>query len=74
MEFLAGLHPQIVHFPIALLILYSIFEILGILLKKDFLQKSAYLLLGLGVLVSVAAVLTGNQAGASAELISDKLN
>lgn len=74
MEFLSGLHPQIVHFPIAILILYSIFEIFGILLKNNFLQKSAHLLLAIGVLVSVAAVLTGNQAAEAAGLLKNKIN
>lgn len=73
MEFLAGLHSEIIHFPIAILILYSLFEILGILLKKEFLQKSAHLLLAIGVVVSIAAVLTGNQAAEAAELIKNKI-
>ncbi|HKI79905.1 MAG TPA: DUF2231 domain-containing protein [Ignavibacteriaceae bacterium] len=66
MEFLAGLHPQIVHFPIVLFIIYTLFEILGTITKKEFLSKTAHILLLLGVLGAVAAVLTGNQAEALA--------
>jgi uncharacterized membrane protein len=62
MEFLAQLHPRIVHFPIALFILYFFFELSGAVLKKDFLVKSAYIILIVGVVLSVAAALTGNQA------------
>ncbi len=62
MEFLAKLHPEVIHFPIAFLLGYVLFEILGIILKKEFLSKIAHLLLFLGVLGLIAAVLTGNQA------------
>jgi uncharacterized membrane protein len=71
MEFLSNLHPQIVHFPIAILILYAVFELIGIISKKDSLQKTAHLLLAIGVLTAIAAVLTGNQA---AELVKLKLS
>jgi uncharacterized membrane protein len=62
MEFLASLHPKVVHFPIALLVTYSFLEILGILTKKDIISRTAYILLLLGVAGAVTAVLTGNQA------------
>jgi uncharacterized membrane protein len=62
MEFLAEFHPRIVHFPIALLLLYVLLEIIGVVFKKDFFSKSAHLVLFLGVLAAIAAVLTGNQA------------
>jgi uncharacterized membrane protein len=39
MEFLAGLHPHIIHFPIVLFILYTLFELLGVILKKDYLNN-----------------------------------
>ncbi len=70
MEFLSYLHPRIVHFPVALFITYFLFEAAGIFFKKDFLNKSAYLLLILAVLFSVIAVLTGNQAN---ELLKEKV-
>src|SRR3972149_229664 len=62
MEFLASLHPKLVHFPIVLFITYALFEILGAITKKEIYSKSAHLLLFLGVLGAVAAVLTGGQA------------
>lgn len=71
MEFLAELHPQIVHFPIAILILYSVLEIIGILFNNEFLQKTSFLLLVIGVVSAVGAVLTGNQAAEFAKLNSD---
>ncbi len=62
MEELSHLHPYIVHFPVALLITYVFVELLSVLIKKDFLSKSAHLILFLGIIGAVAAVLTGNQA------------
>lgn len=62
MEFLAGLHPKVIHFPIAFFILYFIFETAGIILKKEYLNKSAFIILALAVFFSIVAVLTGNQA------------
>jgi uncharacterized membrane protein len=62
MEFLAQFHPKIVHFPIALLLLYVLLEIIGVLFKKEFYQKAAHLILFFGVLAALAAVLTGKQA------------
>ena len=62
MEFLAGLHPKVVHFPIALLLTYVILETIGIVFRKEFYQKAAHLLLFLGVIGAFFAVLTGNQA------------
>lgn len=62
MEILSGLHPRAVHFPIAFFVLYFVFETAGIFLKKDYLNKSALIILLFGILGSVIAVLTGNQA------------
>lgn len=62
MEFLSYLHPKVVHFPIAFLMGYFLFELLGIIFKKEFLSKSAHLLLFLGVLGALAAVLSGHEA------------
>jgi uncharacterized membrane protein len=61
-NFLAEIHPKVVHFPVALLTTYSILEIAGIVFNKEFLTKSALLVLCLGVVTSLLAVLTGNQA------------
>ncbi len=62
MELLAQFHPEVVHFPIALLLAYVLCEIIGIVFKSDFFSKAAHLLLLLGVMGLIAAVLTGNQA------------
>ena len=71
MEFLAGLHPKVVHFPIALLLTYVILELIGIVFRKEFYQKAAYLLLSLGVIGTFFAVLTGNQAFTAYEYWND---
>jgi len=68
-EILAELHPRIVHFPIAFFILYFFFETFGVILKKDFLLKAAFLILIVGVLTALIAVLSGNQAQAAAKLL-----
>ena len=62
MDFIAGLHPKVVHFPIALLLTYVLCEIIGVIFKKDFFSKTAHLLLLLGVIGAVLAVFTGNEA------------
>jgi len=62
MDFIADLHPKIVHFPIALFFTYVLFDAIGIVFKKDAYQKSAHLLLFLGVLGAFAAAFSGNQA------------
>ena len=62
MDFLAAMHPKVVHFPIVLFILYGVAEIIAVFTKKEFFEKAAFLLLGLGILGAIAAVLTGNQA------------
>ena len=62
MEFLASFHPQLVHFPIALFIVYTFLELVGLLFKKEAFTKAAFIILILGVLGALASVLTGNQA------------
>ena len=62
MEILAQYHPLLVHFPIAFFILYFIFESAGIIFNKEYLLKSAVIILTLGVVGAVESVLTGNQA------------
>lgn len=74
MEFLGNLHSKVIHFPIAILVLYSFTEIIGILIKNIFLQRGAHLLLAIGVLTAVAAVLTGNQAAELAKTNSGLLD
>ncbi|MEJ2194847.1 MAG: hypothetical protein P8X73_08325 [Ignavibacteriaceae bacterium] len=65
MEFLAELHPKVVHFPIALFLTFALFELLGTVLKKEYINKAAHLILFLGVIGSVLAVLSGKQAAAA---------
>ena len=62
MEFLASLHPKIVHFPIALLFIYTFLESVGLFTNKEIFTKTAFILLILGVLGAFGAVLTGHQA------------
>jgi uncharacterized membrane protein len=62
MEFLAEFHPRVVHFPIALLLTYVLFEVLGAVTKRDFLLKSAHLILLLGVIAAFVAAQTGERA------------
>ncbi len=62
MEFFAEYHPLLVHFPIALFILYFVFESSGIIFNKEYLLKSGVIILALGVAGALEAVLTGNQA------------
>lgn len=62
MELLAELHPRIVHFPIAFLFIYPIVELISYITRSEFFKKAAMLFLFIGVVTSLAAVLSGNQA------------
>lgn len=62
MEFIADLHTKIIHFPIALLFTYVLFEVVEIVSKNETYQKAAHILLFLGVLGAFAAAFSGNQA------------
>lgn len=62
MEFLAHSHQKVIHFPIALLMLYPIMEFLAFAAYKEFYIKSAGLFLLVGTLGALASALTGNQA------------
>jgi uncharacterized membrane protein len=62
MEFLASIHPKVVHFPIAFLMMYPLMELLFLFTRKDFFSKAAMLFLAIGVIGSFFAVLSGNQA------------
>ena len=73
-SFLADIHPKVVHFPVALLTTYSLFEIVGIVFKKEFISKSALLILCLGVVTAFFAVLTGNQAASEFDFWNEKSN
>lgn len=62
MEFLANIHPKVVHFPIAFLLMYPIIELLFITTGKDLFLKVSFIFLLIGVVGSLIAVLSGNQA------------
>lgn len=62
MEFLADIHTKVVHFPIALLVTYSLLEIIGIIFNRKLFAQSAYILLILGIIGVFISLLTGNQA------------
>jgi len=72
MDYLASLHPAIIHFPIALFPLYALFEASGVILKKDFLSKSASVILVIAIIASLAAVFTGNLAYKAAETLNTR--
>lgn len=59
---LTTLHPLIIHFPIALLIVGLIADITGAILKKEFYSRVGFSLLVTGTLGAIAAYLTGNFA------------
>lgn len=71
-SFLSEIHTKVVHFPLALLTTYSILEIAGIAFNKEFISKSALLILCLGVVTAFFAVLTGNQAFAEFNFWNEK--
>ena len=62
MESIAYIQPVIVHFPVALFVIYALFELSSLILKSDTLSKGAHIILALAVVTSIGAVLTGNQA------------
>ncbi len=57
------LHPMIVHFPIALLIIGFLFDLSGAFFNKDFFSKAGFYLLILGTAGVIAAYFSGNIAG-----------
>ena len=57
------LHPMIVHFPIALIIVGFLADLAGAIWKKEFFSKVGFYLLILGTLGAVAAYFSGNLAG-----------
>ena len=67
MEFLAPFHPQIVHVPIALIIVAAVFELIGRAFDLAWWRKAAFAMLIVGVLGACLAVLSGREAGERAE-------
>ncbi len=60
---LSNLHPLVVHFPIALLIVGALSDLLGMITKKDFFFRAGLFLLVLGAAGAVAAYFSGESAG-----------
>ena len=56
------LHPLIVHFPIALLLVATVVEIVNLFLKKEYLSKTGTVLVVVGVLSGLVTILTGDPA------------
>ncbi len=61
------LHAMLIHFPIALLVVGFLSELIAIFLKKDFFKNVAFYLLLLGSLGAIAAYVTGSYAGEGIE-------
>ncbi len=61
------LHAMIVHFPIALLLVGFLSEVIGLFTTKVFFRQAALYLLILGALGAIAAFLSGNAAGEGVE-------
>jgi uncharacterized membrane protein len=61
------LHAMLIHFPIALLIVGFLFEVLSLIWKKDYLKQGAFYLLILGALGTLVSYLSGNAAGEGIE-------
>lgn len=59
MEVLGQFHPQIVHMPIVLLIFSALFALLGWLFDRDWLRKTAMVMLVIGALGAFVAMRSG---------------
>jgi uncharacterized membrane protein len=60
---LSHLHPMVVHFPIALLLVGFLAETVGLLTKKEFFSTAGFYLLLLGATGVAVAYLSGEKAG-----------
>jgi len=67
MLFQVPLHPLIVHFPVVLIIMSALFDLVGRATDASWWRKASLALLVAGVLGGVAAVLTGESASDIAE-------
>lgn len=67
MELLAPFHPQLVHAPVALLIVSAAFEAIGLALQRDWWRRAAFAMLVVGALGGLGAVLSGLPSGERAE-------
>jgi uncharacterized membrane protein len=60
-------HPMVVHFPIALLLVSSLFDLFALRWRTEQLRETSFSLLVLGVLAAGAAVVTGHFAEEAVE-------
>lgn len=56
-------HAMVIHFPIALLMVGFLSEIIGVISKKQFFKNASLYLLVLGALGAIVAYLSGDAAG-----------
>lgn len=61
------LHAMVVHFPISLLFVGFLFEVISFFYKKEFFRQSAFYLLLLGMLGTIISYVVGNAAGEGME-------
>jgi uncharacterized membrane protein len=61
------LHAMFIHFPIALLIIGFLSEVISLFSKKEFFKRGGFYLLVLGTLGTIASYLSGNAAGEGIE-------
>ncbi|MGA7837529.1 MAG: DUF2231 domain-containing protein [Ignavibacteriaceae bacterium] len=61
------LHPMIIHFPIALLMIGFLADLTGVVLKKEFFTTAGFYLLIFGTIGVIAAYISGNFAGEGIE-------
>ncbi len=66
---MAGLHPQIVHFAIALLVVGVLFRLVSLWRRPAFVGPAALVFLGLGTIAAVLAVQSGDAAHGPVERI-----
>ncbi len=64
---LTHLHPMVVHFPIALILVALLFDMVSLFTQRELFSKMALYLLLLGTLGLIAAFLTGDLAEESVE-------
>lgn len=58
--FPATIHPMVVHFTIAIIYLAGLAELIALFNKDKFFEKAGFILLGLGVLATIAAGIAGS--------------
>jgi len=56
---MTNIHPMLVHFPIALVIVMFVLDLLGVLFKRDRLKQSAFILMWFALAGAAAAVISG---------------